>query len=138
MVRALMAPCLVLAHLVSCAKSVNQAKFQSLYRSAKSLIAALDTGVTYGEFSTLVKSFATEVSIGLDLASTDSERACVYSYEWALKSYQDSLDLWYKENRAAISSSQADEAIQARWRLARSYIKQAEQYYSGSRKLWGQ
>lgn len=130
------ASCLVFLLLASCTKPVvDQAKFQSLYRSAKSVLAAIETGVNYDEFSRLLKSLATEVSVSADLASTDSERACAYSYEWALRSYQDSLNVWYQKNVGTVSASDADEAMQRYWALARGYVRQGEDYYLGKRKF---
>jgi hypothetical protein len=129
---------LILLALIACSGSprsrtsgatVNQPlELQAVYRSAKSIVAAIETGTTQQDLSALVKSFAVDVSLANDAARTDSEKACASSYDWALGAYQDSLTAWAQ-------SGQADESVQKLWRLAKSYVVQGEQYYLRQRTL---
>jgi hypothetical protein len=100
------------------AATVNQpSELQTVYRSGKSIVAAVETGTTEQNLYALVRSFAVDVSLANDAARTDSEKACASSYEWALGAYQDSLTAWAQAGRA-------DENVQKLWRLAKSYIVQ--------------
>lgn len=79
---------------LGCARGVDQQKFDGVYRSGKSLEAALSVGVNYLRFGELVQAYATEVSIAQDKATNAAERDLVKLYAEALAGCQDSLLIW--------------------------------------------
>jgi hypothetical protein len=73
---------------------IDQKKFEPLYRSAKTVQASLDVGLTYAKLGDLLQAFATEISIAKDKASTPKETELVGMYRNALLTLQDSGLLW--------------------------------------------
>lgn len=78
---------------------IDQAKFEDLYRSAKTLEATTGVGVNFRKFGTLIQALATEVSIGQDKASSSEEADLVSLYGTALAVYRDSQTLWKQKIR---------------------------------------
>lgn len=76
------------------APTIDQAKFDRLYRSAKAVEGALTSGVNVLAFSDLLRDFATEVGIARDRASRPDEVEMVRRFDDALKTFVLSRQIW--------------------------------------------
>ncbi|MBZ5500144.1 MAG: hypothetical protein LAP85_27430 [Acidobacteriia bacterium] len=76
---------------------VDHAKFEPVYRAAKSIQAAISVGLNYQKMGELLQNFATEILIAKDKAESDMERLLVARYGEALPIFKDSLALWNEQ-----------------------------------------
>ena len=75
-------------------KGIDKQKFDAVYRAAKSVKEATGVGVNFPRYSELVQTFATEVSIARDKASSPGEQALAQRFASVLAAYRDSVTLW--------------------------------------------
>ncbi len=80
----------------------NPELFKQLYRVAKEIKGAQETGVNRIEFGKLLNKFATEVGVAKDAARTDKEREVIRLYGEALDILKDSTVLWDAKNNAPV------------------------------------
>jgi hypothetical protein len=74
--------------------TLDQAKLEHVYRSAKTIEASTGVGLTYAKLYELIQQFATELLIGRDKRPTPRELEMLNRYGEALNMYRDSLTLW--------------------------------------------
>jgi hypothetical protein len=77
--------------------TVDQKKFEPLYRAAKTIQASQVVGVNYQKFGELLQAFATEISIARDKASSAKEEGLISKYADALLTLHDSGALWKEQ-----------------------------------------
>lgn len=75
-------------------ESVTQATFESVYRAAKTVQGATETGVTYVKFGELLQALSTEVDIAKDHRLTGPDSKLLALYQQALGHYAVSASLW--------------------------------------------
>lgn len=75
----------------------DHAKFEPVYRAAKSIQAATSVGLNYQKTGELLQNFATEILIAKDKTESDGERLLVARYEEALPIFKHSLALWKEQ-----------------------------------------
>lgn len=80
----------------------NPELFKQLYRVAKEIKGAQETGVNRIEFGKLLNKFATELGVAKDAARTDKEREVIRVYGEALDILKDSAVLWDAKNNAPV------------------------------------
>jgi hypothetical protein len=78
--------------------AVNRAKLEPLYRSAKTIQAAIGVGLNVPRYAELLQGVATEVAIAGDRATTEKEKAIVTAYAAAVMTLHDAQTLWTKRN----------------------------------------
>ena len=76
------------------APTIDQTKFETVNRAAKTIEASTQIGVAYQKFVDLLQGFATEILITKDKPLNPRERELLQLYEEALDAYNDSLKLW--------------------------------------------
>ncbi|MGI8785170.1 MAG: hypothetical protein ACR2L2_16150 [Acidobacteriota bacterium] len=72
----------------------DKTKFEGVYRAAKAVEGASNSGVNCLKFSELLQSLATELSILSDKISTEQEKELAALYVAVSATYQDSSMLW--------------------------------------------
>lgn len=80
--------------IAACTPPIDEAKFEPAFRSAKSILAAREVGLTYADFSQALRLLATDLSMLEESVSTEAERARLARYESLLSVYKDINTLW--------------------------------------------
>lgn len=93
----------------ACARGIDQAQFEGVYRAGQGMKGATVVGVTLIKYRELLQSFASEVAMAQDKAKTDREKAMVGSYTEALANYRDAATLW--ASKIERGSDTIDEAV---------------------------
>lgn len=65
-----------------------------LHRVAKEIAAAVETGINRADYQSLLRKFATELSLAKDAATTESQKNALTHYSSALDIWKDSGTLW--------------------------------------------
>lgn len=128
-------------------KPTFQAKFEPMYRTAKTVQASTGVGVSYQQLGELLQKFATEVSIAADRSETPDERALVAANVAAFEAYKDSHAVWNStiqsyslvmpELQPMVSKYKIpvtngkfdDDAIQVIWAVASEHVNKATALY---------
>ena len=74
--------------------SLDRHQFEPLYKEAKTVEAALGTGISYVDLLATTRSFAAELLIARDRAETSPELSMLSAYDKALGALQDSSTIW--------------------------------------------
>jgi hypothetical protein len=124
-----------------------QAKFEPLYRTAKTVQASTAIGLSYQQLGERLQGLATELSIAADRAETPEEKALVAAYLAALEAYKDSHAVWNSKiesysqvtpdleplvakYKVPVSDGKFDDgAIQAIWQAASGKVDKATTLY---------
>lgn len=85
--------CLILVFCASCSV-VDQAKFENLDRSVKSIQGATMTGVNYARFGELLQNLATEILIAKDQIKNPKQKELIDKYIAVFEIYKDSYEIW--------------------------------------------
>lgn len=102
------------------APTIDQVKFEPLYRSGKAIEGALGTGVSLMKFGELLQNMATEIGIAKDKATRPDEIAMVSQFGQALAMFVSSRQTW--QDRDA-------EAAQRIWTVAIPQLQAASRLY---------
>lgn len=100
--------------------TIDQARFEPLYRSGKAVEGAMSTGVSLIQFSELLQNLATEVGIAKDKATRPDELAMVGRFNEALATLVLSRQTWQDSN--------AEDAQQI-WAIALPMLQAASRTY---------
>lgn len=125
----LLATLSIVSLATACAKQVDQSKFANLYHAGQAIKTSTSIGVTNNKYTTLLQTFATEVSVAKEKRKNPVEQRMVNYYILALKSYKVAANDWsvlikYGDYEGAMQSGMHDA-----WRTANANIKKAGNLY---------
>ena len=102
--------------------SESRPQAHAVYRDARSIQAALETGISYAEFGGLVRELATDVKLFQDdvqLHKTmDQDALTIIRSQDLLQAYKDSLTVWGMELRGGEEDSEELRTIAKRYGAA--------------------
>jgi hypothetical protein len=128
-------------------------KFDPTYRAGKAVETATEIGVNYQTLGDRVLIFATELSIAQDQDLSDGEKDVADKFVAALAAYKDSLQIWnwriqhgvvlatyhadaiapmmekYGVQKYSTGNWNAEDALQATWKVARTNLEVANGLY---------
>ena len=90
---------------------VTPGVFDSAYRAAKAVEAATGQGVTQDQFGPLLQTFATELHIAADQASSVADQRLLDLYAKVLDTYSYSAEVWRAKIRRQTSEAGGDRPV---------------------------
>jgi len=121
---------LLLATLVAgCSDKIDQTKFDALNRAARAVRESTAIGVNLLKFREIVSTYATEVSLATDKASSPNEREFLRFHTEALEAYRASLETWGQKIRGELAETSADDQIHILWGRANAKLLGADALY---------
>ena len=110
---------------------IDKAKFEGLYRAAKTIQVSTSVGVNYLEFGKLLRNYATELSIANDRITSEGERELWNYFNKSYEMYEQSHFLWKDkiEYSKDPKYQSIDEVIQKYWKEGANELEKAKTLY---------